>query len=73
MYLQQVSRENNHALIVHSCTGQNKEDKINKREHRSKSNPTTYLKTGTNKGIGQETHIQTKRARIHRQEVNLSQ
>ena len=44
------------------------------REHRSKKrNLTQYLKTGTNKGMGPETHTQTNRARRHRQEVNLTQ
>ena len=36
-----------------------------------KTQPPQHLKTGTNKGIGQETHTQTNRAIRHRRNVNL--
>ena len=42
-----------------------------KRESTVQKTQPPHLKMGTNKGMGQETHSKTNRARIHRQEVNV--
>ena len=48
-----------------SRTGQNKNDKINKEEHRSQKAAHDILQPETPKGMSQDTHTQTNRGRTH--------